>query len=577
MILLPILMAGCNAPGTLAGGRGDGGASDGSPSDGSAPSDGSPSDGSPSDGSAPRDDSGSADGGPPPIADLGPGGGGDAGPEPALPYPERDPMRLKELQPDFWPDMDEVAGNGTGGVAMNLVWAHWQGERRTAPCAASEVTYDGQCFGIPAAVDRAIGEWSRRGLAVTAVVYGVPAWARVGNTGCSPAAPGFDIFCAPDSAADYARFAGMLAQRYDGRDGHGRVADFVIHNEVNANDWYDIGCGQGTPCDTGRWVRAYAADYAAAYDAIRREQPTARAYISLEHHFASSLDAPGGSPTLLSVQTFLTRLVPLLGDREWRIAYHPYPPNLFSPDFSADDWPKVTYGNIGALLGWLHATFPSDPHAFQVHLTESGINSSPPQSSEARQARAVCDSLRNVLGTPGIEAYVYHRMQDNPAEGGLQLGLARADGTLKPAWATWALANRADLSPPMLSCGFEHLPYTRLVRSAHPSRGHWASSRLSPPGFVAEQAWRLPRAAQPGTTLLFSCVFGGHSFLTRSPSCEGQRPEGPVGYVYDADGPGRVALYRCAVGGGADHFVSADPGCEGQTVESRLGYALPGS
>jgi hypothetical protein len=494
----------------------------------------------------------------------------------ALPYPVRDDYDLKAIQPDFWPDMDEIAGNHAGGVAMNLVWASWEPAVQPPPCdAATQEEHDGRCYTIDANVDAAIRGWTDRGVAVTAVVYGAPGWARAGNTGCSPVGAGFEIFCAPDDPADYGRFAGMIARRYSGLRGNGRVVDFVVHNEVNANDWFDVGCGAGAPCDVDRWVRAYADNYAAAYDQVRAEQPEARVLVSFEHHFDTVFDAPAADHPLLSVRTFMTRLAPLLGDREWRIAYHPYPPDLFSAAFSADDLPRVTYGNIGVLLGWLRATFPAEPHAFEVHLTESGISSAAPRSSEAAQAAAVCDTLRNVLGTPGIVNYVYHRMRDHPGEGGLQLGLAREDGTLKPSWAVWALANRIDLDPPQLSCGFEDLPYTRLRRGYLASRGHWASSRLLPPGFAAEQAWRLLRNPEPGTELLFECAVGGHNLLTRDAGCEGQQPMGPVGYAWTAAGEGRVPLHRCRVGAGEDHFVSTDPGCEGQTFEQLLGYALP--
>jgi hypothetical protein len=224
---------------------------------------------------------------------------------------------------------------------------------------------------------------------------------------CTPVASGFEIFCAPNNAQDFGRFAGMLARRYDGLRGNGRVADFVLHNEVNSNDWFDIGFGQGAACNKQAWLQIYADNYNWAHDYIAAEQPSAKVRSPLTHHFGPELDDLTDKNPVLSVMTVLRGLAPLIAPRPWRVAYHPYAPDFLNPQFGADDYPRATSGNIGVVAGFLAKEFPSVPSAREIQLTESGVNSLPP-SSEAAQAEAICRSFENVIGTPGIENYVFH-------------------------------------------------------------------------------------------------------------------------------------------------------------------------
>ncbi len=494
---------------------------------------------------------------------------------PVLPYPTKSLYHIKGLQPDFWPNRTEVIGNNVGRIAVNLVWAHWEPSKKTPPCASNEVSFDGHCFRIQTQLDNEIKAYSAKGVVVTGVLYGVPTWARQGRV-CSPVSPGFEIFCAPNNPADYARFTGMIAQRYNGNNGVGRVADFVIHNEVNSNIWFDVGCGQGTACNTNTWVQTYSANFNAAYDAITQQQPHAKVLVSLDHHFGTTYDQPSAKEPLLSGMTVLKGVAARAGNRKWRVAFHSYPPDLRRAQFSIDDFPKVTFGNLGVLAGWLRQTFPNTPSAWEIQLTENGINSISP-ATQQQQATALCDAFRNVLGTPGITSFIYHRMKDHPVEvqAGLAAGLFSTTSVAKPAWSVWALANRNDLTPPKLSCGFEAIPYVTLTRHHHTTRGHWASTRLPPAGFKAEKTWKILREPAAGTRLLYSCRVGQHNMLSAALNCENQGMLGPVGYVYTSQKSGTVALYRCRVGTGTDHFVSTDPNCERQTLDHLLGYVRP--
>ncbi len=235
-------------------------------------------------------------------------------------YPNRSDYRIKGIESDFWPDYDEIAGNNAGGIAMNLIWTNWESTVKAPPCTTGYVAYDGHCFKIHTATDNAIRTWAAKGLIVTAIVYGVPQWARTGRV-CTPVQPGFEMFCAPNNPADYARFVGMLAKRYDGLNGNGRIADFVIHNEVNTNDWFDVGCGQGTPCNVTAWLDTYAGNFNAAYDQVKLHQSAAKVMISLDQHFGQEYDRLSATNPLLSVKTFLSGFASRVGTRQWNVAF----------------------------------------------------------------------------------------------------------------------------------------------------------------------------------------------------------------------------------------------------------------
>ena len=374
-------------------------------------------------------------------------------------YPVR--KSIKSLQPDFQ-DRAQIIGNEVHGVAMNLVWAEWQ-PQQSKSCGANQVQYDGYCFNKNQAIIDAIREYTNHGVVVTAVVYGVPDWARRDCVNPKKRVVQAPMFCAPvdGKASDYGRFAGFVANFFNGEKGNGRVADFVIHNEVNSYMWFNIGCSD-TNCNLDTWTRVYADSYNAAYDYIKKEQKNAKVLISFDHYFGATKGIS------YRADNFLKTLVPKLGNRDWMLAFHSYPPDLASPEFGANDYNNhgiISFGNIGVLAGWLRQNYPNDPHAWEIQLTENGINGVG-ASMQQRQQAQLCQAFRNVLGTPGITSFVYHRLVDHPDEvaGGLGCGLWNEDRLPKPAWTTFALANRKGVGAGWPSCGFDILPYVPLMR-----------------------------------------------------------------------------------------------------------------
>ena len=264
-----------------------------------------------------------------------------------------------------------------------------------------------------------------------------------------------------------------------------------------------------------------------------------------------------------------------MGNRQWALAYHPYPPSLLRAEFSRNDWPKITFGNINRLVGWLMQKYPNTPSAHKVYLTENGINSLSPNSDQNKQHDQLCVAFQTILATPNIDLFIYHRLKDHPAEtqSGLGLGLIDVNNQFKRAWSLWALSNRFDVTPSKMSCGFESLPYVVLTRAIHPVNGHLTTTRPLPSGYKAERTWKLFRESQPNTKLIFECVrsIDQRNFPSAQSSCENQEAWGPLGYVYVNANANAKAIYRCRAG--SDYFVSPDAACENTTNEGLLGYA----
>ena len=226
-------------------------------------------------------------------------------------------------------------------------------------------------------------------------------------------------------------------------------------------------------------------------------------------------------------------------------------------------------------------TYPHTPSAHKVYLTENGINSLGSHANEKKQHDQLCVAFETILATPNIDLFVYHRMQDNPVETNVSLGLGLHTVGKKPkqAWNLWVSSNRFDTPAHPLSCGFEHLPYVQLKRATrtHHTEEHMTTTRPLPHDYHLEHVWRLFREEQPHTKLIFECAHtnGTRNFPSLKINCEGQEAWGPLGYIYvnKSANPKAVAIYRCQVG--LQYFVSTDRECETHQKGVLLGYALP--
>jgi hypothetical protein len=222
----------------------------------------------------------------------------------------------------------------------------------------------------------------------------------------------------------------FLAHRYsDPGVYHGRVANFILGNEVNSH-WFWANMGRVS-------METFAEDHLRtariANTALRKISSSARLYLSLEHHW--NIRYPGGDasqafPGRAFVEYF-NRRAKEQGDFDWHLAFHPYPEYLFEPrtwkDKSAtasDHTSRITFKNLEVLPRYLRRPemlYRGEPR--HIILSEQGFHTMNTPDGELWQAAAYAYAYYKSGHLPGIDAFILHRHVDHGAEGGLNLGL----------------------------------------------------------------------------------------------------------------------------------------------------------
>lgn len=216
-------------------------------------------------------------------------------------------------------------------------------------------------------------------------------------------------------------------------DEHGRVAGFIIGNEVNVHkEWHNFG-----PVAPEEAIADYARQVRIAHEAVRRASASARVYVSLTHHWTlpPEKDPKIGMPgrTFLDLFAQHTRAG---GDFDWHVAHHPYPEDLGNPRVWEDrsalpspDSPRITMKNLEQLQAYLdRPEFLFAGQRRRVILSEQGFHSDGSLDNprgERAQAAGFCYAWEKIGRLDGIDAFILHRHVDHGREGGLNLGLWR--------------------------------------------------------------------------------------------------------------------------------------------------------
>ena len=244
-----------------------------------------------------------------------------------------------------------------------------------------------------------------------------------------------------DGVAYYAAFVEFLVRRYTRPDGkYGRAAGAIIGNEIDQQGIW----GNAGDMTVAEYISEYSEAMRLAWQIGRKYCSHFRVYISLTNNW--SIATPGSPLRFYTAKDCVEQLAAQTaaeGDFDWNVAYHPYPENLFWPDFWHDraatfsyNTPHITFRNMEVLESFLsQKRFLYNGAPRRIVFSEQGFNSMTgplARHSELDGEAGVVLAYMKARNMKTVDMFTHHSSVDNPGEFGLNLGLIRHNGEPKP-------------------------------------------------------------------------------------------------------------------------------------------------
>jgi hypothetical protein len=361
----------------------------------------------------------------------------------AADYPYPTSSTIKGLQVHV---VEDAITLGVGHAALNL---NQPTIMRPAPTETTityeldgrEYYFDGEYL---ARYDQRLKELSDNGIVVSLILLNSPVWDQIEiypelretlfHPDYDPEGriSAFNVLT-PEGLAHYKAFVEFVAERYTRPDErYGRACGYIIGNEVDAQ-WTWCNGGEKT---VEQYVREHGLAMRVAFYAARKHYARARVYLSLTHYWtATHQDNPLRYYAGRDGVETLNRIYQAEGDWPWSLAFHPYPEDLFHPDFWNDktptdalDTPRITFKNIEVLPRYMgQARLLYEGKQRHIILSEQGFHSDETEEGEQLQAAAYAYAYYKISRLPTIESFILHAHVDNRDEFDLNLGIRRRD------------------------------------------------------------------------------------------------------------------------------------------------------